>query len=52
MGRCSDNEKIEKEPDWLPSTSLREGMVDTYRWIEEQVRRDLADERERRACSP
>ncbi len=46
MGRCSDNEKVEAELGWSPSTPLREGMGETYRWIEEQVRRDLAGERE------
>lgn len=46
MGRCSDNGKIEVELGWSPSTPLREGMAETYRWIEEQVRRDLAGERE------
>lgn len=41
-GRNSDNHKIKKELGWVPTISLREGMVKTYAWIEEEVRKDHA----------
>ena len=36
-GRNSDNTLILKELGWEPTTSLREGLATTYKWIEEQV---------------
>ncbi|GLZ75324.1 NAD-dependent dehydratase [Actinorhabdospora filicis] len=36
-GRNSDNTLIQKEFDWEPSISLREGLTHTYRWIHDQV---------------
>lgn len=41
-GRNSDNTKIKKMLHWESSISLREGMVKTYNWIEEQVKNDHA----------
>ncbi len=35
-GRNSDNTFIKQVLDWEPSTSLRDGMEKTYRWIESQ----------------
>ncbi|WP_419995440.1 NAD-dependent epimerase/dehydratase family protein [Streptomyces boninensis] len=36
-GRNSDNTRIQKELDWAPSITLREGLEETYRWIHDQV---------------
>jgi GDP-D-mannose 3',5'-epimerase len=36
-GRNSDNTLIEKIFHWKPSTSLRDGMELTYRWIYDQM---------------
>ena len=38
-GRTSDNRLIESALGWKPSRTLREGLVQTYAWIEEQVQR-------------
>jgi GDP-D-mannose 3', 5'-epimerase len=38
-GRNSDNKLIYEKLGWKPTTSLRDGMEITYRWIEEQVRK-------------
>jgi len=35
-GRNSDNTLIRKSLDWEPSTKLRDGMKETYAWIEQQ----------------
>ncbi|MEV0648716.1 NAD-dependent epimerase/dehydratase family protein [Phytomonospora sp. NPDC050363] len=40
-GRNSDNTLIQKEFNWEPSISLREGLTSTYRWIHDQVARKL-----------
>lgn len=40
-GRNSDNALIFKELGWKPMTSLRDGIVTTYAWIEEQVKAQL-----------
>lgn len=37
-GRNSDNRLIEQRLGWRPSQTLREGLEQTYRWIEQQVR--------------
>jgi GDP-D-mannose 3', 5'-epimerase len=37
-GRNSDNSRLREVLSWEPSTPLREGLVPTYRWIEEQLR--------------
>lgn len=39
-GRNSDNRLIEEKLGWRPSASLREGIEQTYAWIEGQVRRN------------
>ncbi len=36
-GRNSDNTLIQSELGWEPSTSLRDGLTATYRWIEQQI---------------
>lgn len=36
-GRNSDNSRLRKVLGWEPKTSLRQGLIPTYRWIEEQV---------------
>ena len=36
-GRNSDNTKILERLEWEPSTSLREGLEQTYRWIYDQL---------------
>ncbi len=36
-GRNSDNSRIRNVLDWEPQTSLEDGLVPTYRWIEKQV---------------
>ncbi len=36
-GRNSDNSLIRTELGWAPSQSLREGLTQTYNWINEQV---------------
>ncbi len=37
-GRNSDNRLIRERLNWSPSRPLREGLEDTYAWIERQVR--------------
>jgi len=36
-GRNSDNSRLRKVLGWEPSTSLRQGLIPTYRWIKERV---------------
>ncbi len=36
-GRCSDNTLIQQRLGWEPSTSLREGLEATYRWIHAEM---------------
>ncbi|HEX8265862.1 MAG TPA: NAD-dependent epimerase/dehydratase family protein [Pyrinomonadaceae bacterium] len=42
-GRNSDNTKLREVLDWEPAISLENGLRETYRWIEEQVRAQLKD---------
>lgn len=42
MGRNSDNSLIRQILSWEPPTALSQGLIDTYEWIEEQVRKDIA----------
>jgi nucleoside-diphosphate-sugar epimerase len=35
-GRNSDNRMIRKILNWEPGTTLREGLMATYKWIEQQ----------------
>lgn len=37
-GRNSDNNLIEKKIGWKPTKSLKDGMIKTYNWIEQQVK--------------
>ncbi len=36
-GRNSDNEQLRKVLGWEPQTTLRDGLVHTYQWIEKQI---------------
>lgn len=38
-GRNSDNARLREVLGWEPSTSLRDGLEPTYRWIEDELRR-------------
>jgi len=44
-GRNSDNAFIQRELGWEPSTSLRDGLAETYSWVFDQVQRSQADRR-------
>ena len=37
-GRNSDNSRTRRVLGWEPSITLREGIVPTYRWIEQRTR--------------
>ncbi len=41
-GRNSDNTLLLKTLDWKPAISLEHGLAQTYRWIESQVKTNLA----------
>jgi nucleoside-diphosphate-sugar epimerase len=41
-GRNSDNTRLKEVLGWAPEIPLEEGLAHTYAWIEEQVRRQLA----------
>lgn len=41
-GRNSDNTKIMQELGWAPGTPLREGLAETYRWIEAEFAKQQA----------
>lgn len=40
-GRTSDNDLIRKTLGWNPKTSLRDGLLETYLWIEKQVQQKV-----------
>lgn len=44
-GRNSDNTFIQKVLGWQPSTSLRNGLAATYKWIEQQYKQRKAGHR-------
>ncbi len=46
-GRNSDNTKLREVLGWEPEISLEDGLAVTYRWIEEQVREQLAATQEK-----
>ena len=37
-GRSSDNQKILKDLNWSPPTSLKDGLALTYKWIYNQIK--------------
>ena len=37
-GRSSDNEKINKDLNWTPTVTLKEGLNHTYKWIFDQIK--------------
>lgn len=37
-GRCADYGKARRVLGWVPSVSLREGLEETYRWVEDRLR--------------
>jgi GDP-D-mannose 3',5'-epimerase len=39
-GRKSDNKLIKEKLNWAPSVPLKEGLIETYKWIDEQVLRN------------
>jgi GDP-D-mannose 3',5'-epimerase len=43
-GRNSNNDKLRETLGWEPEISLEDGLKETYRWIEEQVRESLSGE--------
>jgi len=43
-GRNSNNRLINETLGWRPSRSLREGLEQTYTWIEQKVRSNITDE--------
>ena len=44
-GRNSDNTRLREVLGWEPGISLEDGLAETYRWIEKQVRRALGGSR-------
>jgi nucleoside-diphosphate-sugar epimerase len=44
-GRNSDNTLLRKVLGWAPQVSLEDGLAHTYRWIEDQVRKNLLSQR-------
>ena len=42
-GRCSHNTLISQQLGWAPSMPLRQGLAQTYSWIETQVRLGRTD---------
>lgn len=42
-GRVSDNKLIQQDLKWSPSTPLKEGLINTYKWIEMNVKNNKID---------
>jgi nucleoside-diphosphate-sugar epimerase len=40
-GRNSDNTKVLKLLNWQPRISLKEGLTETYLWIEQEVSKKI-----------
>jgi nucleoside-diphosphate-sugar epimerase len=40
-GRSSDNTELTRRYGWAPTVTLEEGLERTYRWVYDQVKRDL-----------
>jgi len=40
-GRNSDNTRLKQVTGWVPGIPLEKGLTDTYRWVLEQVRRNV-----------
>jgi nucleoside-diphosphate-sugar epimerase len=40
-GRSSDNTELTRRYGWAPTVTLIEGLERTYRWVYDQVKRDL-----------
>jgi nucleoside-diphosphate-sugar epimerase len=40
-GRSSDNTELQRRYGWAPAVTLEEGLERTYRWVYDQVKRDL-----------
>ena len=36
-GRSSNNDYIKKKLNWSPSINLHDGLIKTYKWIENQI---------------
>ncbi|MBK8901339.1 MAG: NAD-dependent epimerase/dehydratase family protein [Anaerolineaceae bacterium] len=43
-GRNSDNTRLREVLGWEPRVSLEEGLAETYRWIESQVKMKMAEQ--------
>jgi len=43
MGRNSDNKLIKEKLDWAPGEDLETGLINTYKWIKEQLENGLED---------
>jgi nucleoside-diphosphate-sugar epimerase len=43
-GRNSDNRRIQEKLQWAPSLPLRNGLEQTYSWVESQVRKNSGSE--------
>lgn len=43
-GRNSDNSRLQEVLNWSPEISLEDGLYETYRWIEAELRQKLTEE--------
>lgn len=43
-GRNSNNELIKQVLDWAPAFTLKEGLTETYKWIEAQIQNERSQE--------
>ena len=42
LGRNSDNTKLKKVLKWAPKVTLEQGLIKTYKWIEDEVKKSRA----------